>query len=105
MLCTYLKKILKTGFEIQNYISRTHEMKNRILSKNKGCLFFLLPKISTARILYNDCPKNIFLSNFFFWGGGQLPPSFPPSPPTPTHTDIQICESSFIWALRNHKTV
>jgi len=36
----------------------THEMKNRILSKNKGCLFFLLPKIrSTARIVHDVCLK------------------------------------------------
>jgi len=43
--CMYEKLIkcaAKMGFEIQSYIPRTHEMKNRILSKNKGCLFFLL---------------------------------------------------------------
>jgi len=45
--CMYEKLIkcaAETGFEIQSYIPRTHEIKNRILSKNKGCLFFLLPK-------------------------------------------------------------
>jgi len=37
----------KKGLEIQSYIPRRpiHEMKNRILSKHKWCLFFLLPKI------------------------------------------------------------
>jgi len=40
-----IKCVAKTGFEIQSYIQRTYEMKNRILSKNKGCLFFLLPKM------------------------------------------------------------
>ena len=46
--CMYEKLIkcaAKTGFGIQIHIPRTHEMKNRLLSKNKGCLFFLLPKI------------------------------------------------------------
>jgi len=40
-----IKCAAKTGFQIQSCIPRTHEMKNRILSKNEGCLFFLFPKI------------------------------------------------------------
>ena len=47
-ICMYEKLIkcaAKTGFQIQSCIPRTHEMKNRILSKNEGCLFFLFPKI------------------------------------------------------------
>jgi len=43
MLCILKRK--KTAYKIQNYSSPTYKTKNRILSKNKGCLFFLLPKI------------------------------------------------------------
>jgi len=70
--CMYekiIKRAAKTGFEIQSYIPRTYEMKNRILSKNKGCLFILLPK-STARILNDVCPKNTFSPEL---GGGKCP--------------------------------
>jgi len=38
-----------TGFEIKNYISRTHEMKNRILSKKGACSSFFQK--------YIDCPN------------------------------------------------
>ena len=54
---------------------RQHEMKNRILSKNKGCLFFLLPKIYQLPEHYMMFARKIlFLPNL---GGGQL---LPPSP-------------------------
>jgi len=75
----YLKKIKNTGFKIQNYIPRTHEMKNRIglLSKNKGCLFFLLPKIYQLPEYYTMFARKYFFSQV--WGGGQLPPVPPVS--------------------------
>jgi len=51
-------------------------MKNTILSKNKGCLFFLLPKIYQLPVILRDvCPKNIFLPNL---GGRGNCPSYPP---------------------------
>jgi len=62
----------KTVFEIQSYIPRTHEMNNRILSKNKGCLFFLpsnCPNITW-------CLPNFFLPNL---GGRQQPLALPVS--------------------------
>jgi len=76
--CIYeklIKYVAKTGFEIQSYIPRrpTHEMKNRILSKNKGCLFFLLPKIYKLPEYYMMfARKKYFFSRI--WGRGQLPP-------------------------------
>jgi len=75
------------GFEIQSYISRTHEMKKRILSKNKGCLFFLLPKIyqlSEYYIMFSR--KNTFSPEF----GGKCPPTLPWSP-TPMFTSRLEC--------------
>jgi len=55
--------LLKTGFEI---FKATHEMKNRILLKNKGCLFFLLPKIYQLPeyTVHDVCPKNTFSPEF-----------------------------------------
>ena len=50
-------------------------MKNRIVSKNKGCLFFLLPKIYQLPEYYTMfVRKNIFLPNLG-WGNS---PSMPP---------------------------
>jgi len=70
----FIKCAAKTAFEIQSYIPRTYEMKNRILSKNKGCLFFLLPKIYQLPEYYMMFARKIF---YFcrIWGGGNcLPP-------------------------------
>ena len=89
--CMYekiIKRAAKTGFEIQSYIPRTYEMKNRILSKNKGCLFILLPK-STARILNDVCPKNTFSPEL---GGGVSAPCL--LSPTP-----MSCMNAFRWRL------
>jgi len=44
----YLKKIKNTGFEIQNYISRTHEMKKEYCPKTKGACSSFFQK-------YIDC--------------------------------------------------
>jgi len=77
--CMYEKLIkctAKTGFEIHSCIPRTHEMKNRILSKNKGCLFFFLPKIDQLPEYYMMfARKIIFLPNL----GGNCPPAPPVS--------------------------
>ena len=74
-----IKCAAKTGFEIQSYIPRTHEMTNRILSKNKGCLFFLVPKIYQLPEYYNVI---MFARKYFFLpnlgGSALLSPS-----PTP----------------------
>jgi len=45
-----IKCAAKTGFEIQSYIPRTREMKNRILSKNKGACSSFFQK-------YINCPN------------------------------------------------
>ena len=85
-----IKCATKTGYEIQSYIPRTHVMKNRILSKNKGCLFFLLPKIHVYQLpeYYMMFARNsriiLFLTNL-----GGVPPSPTPmgeggSTPTPS---------------------
>jgi len=78
-----LKHAAKTGFEIQSYIPRTHEMKNRILSKNKGCLFFLRSKIYQLSEYYMMFARKIlFLRNL---GGGNclscLSYAYVPRPP------------------------
>jgi len=39
------------GVEIQNYISRRPTHENGLMSKNKGCLFFLLPKLEIKSTL------------------------------------------------------
>jgi len=71
--CMYEKLIkctAKTGFKIQRYISRTHEMKDGMLSKNKGYLFSLLPKIyQLPKYIHDVCQKNTSSPKF----GGQLP--------------------------------
>jgi len=65
-----VKCAAKTGFQIQSCIPRAHEMKNRILSKNKGCLFIPSSKnISTAQ-LHDVCSKNTFSPEF----GAPFPP-------------------------------
>jgi len=59
---------------IQSYIPRGREMRNRILSKNKGCLFFLLPKIYQLPEYYMMFARKIhFLPSL----GGHVP-SLPP---------------------------
>jgi len=70
MLC--ILKRFKMGFEIQSYIPGTHEMKNRILSKR--CLFFLLSKIYQLLKYYTTFAQKYFSPEFFFLGGGLLPP-------------------------------
>ena len=71
MLCI-LKKI-KTGFQIQNYIPRTHETKNRILSKIKGaCSSFFQKYINCTNIARS--PKNIFFLSQI--GGGATASPF-----------------------------
>jgi len=78
------------GFEIQNYISRTHEMKNRILSRNKGCLFFLLSKIYQLPEYYTmfarkNLPK-------LGWGvGGYCSPCPPASYGVWLHMTSLLC--------------
>jgi len=57
-----IKCAAKTGFEIQSYILRAHETKNRILSNNKACLFFLLPKIYQLPEYYMMFARKYFLS-------------------------------------------
>ena len=50
-------------------------MKNRILSKDKGCLFFRLPKIYQLPEYYMMFARKIlFLPNL---GGGQVPTLYP----------------------------
>ena len=81
-----IKCAAKTGFEIQRYIPRTHEMKNRILSKNKGCMFFLLSKIYQLPEYYMTFARKIlFLPNL----EGQL--TILPLSPTP------MALSNFQW--------
>ena len=63
------------GFEIQNYISRTHEMKNRILSKNEGCLFFLLPKIHQLPEYYMMFARKKYFFSLEFGGGATALPA------------------------------
>jgi len=53
-----------------------HEMKNRILSKNKGYLFFLLPKIYQLPEYYTMFARKIFF--LLNWGGGATAPSLLP---------------------------
>ena len=79
-------------------------MINKILPKiNKGCLFFLLPKISMISVIWSIERKIIYGINislpifcqnftqyllkkyfpgfFFFWGGGgKCPLTLPPTP-------------------------
>jgi len=84
-----IKCAAKTGFEIQSYIPRTQEMNNRILSKNKGCLFFLLPKIYQLPEYYMIfARKMLFLPNF-----GRA--SAPAAPfPTPMYKGEEISRIS-----------
>jgi len=86
--------LLKTGFEIQSYIPRTHEMKNRILSKNRGCLFFVLPKIYQLPEYYM-----LFAWKYFFsqiWGG-NCPFPFPASP-RPMSDNGKECHAA--WGVK-----
>jgi len=76
-----IKCAAKTIFEIQSYIPRTHEMENRILSKNKGRLFFLLPKVYQLPEYYMMFARKYFFPNFWGGGGRQLPLALPS--PTP----------------------
>jgi len=64
-----IKCAAKTGFEIQSYIPRTHEMKQNTV-KNKGCLFFLLPKIYQLPEYYMMFARKILFSPEF---GGIFP--------------------------------
>jgi len=66
----------KAGFEIQRYIPLTDEMKNRILSKDKGCPFFLLPKIYKLPEYHMIFARKILFSRI--WGGGQVSPPLSP---------------------------
>ena len=81
MLCI-LKKI-KTGFETKTILfSRklTHQMKNRILSKNKGRLFFLLPKLYQLPEYCTMFTRKIFFSRIWGTAAPALCPSAPPAP-------------------------
>jgi len=62
--------------KIQSYIPRTHEMKNGKLSKSKGCLSFLLPKIYQLPEYYMMFVRKILLPNL----GGTATAPLPPSP-------------------------
>jgi len=68
-------------------------MKNRILSKNKGCLFFLLPKIYQLPEYYVMFAQKSFSPEFF----GGLPP---PLCPIPSPMPMYPCEESFEKRLR-----
>jgi len=50
-------------------------MKNRILSKNKGCPLFVLPKIYQLPEYYTMFARKIFFYRLYFFGGGELPPA------------------------------
>ena len=59
----------------------THRRRSSVKFRGGGETFarkICMKDYQNARILHNNCPKNIF-QIFFFWGGG-LPPS-----PTPLH--------------------
>ena len=58
------EKDKNTGFEIQNDISRTHEMKNGTLSKKQRVPVLPSKNISTASIINDVCLKNIFSPKF-----------------------------------------
>ena len=84
-----LKRFFKMGFEIKSYIPRTHEMKNRILSKIKGACPSFFQKYNNWPNITQCLPEKYFLPNF---GGGNCP--IPPSPTlmaanTTTTTPIQ----------------
>jgi len=81
------------GFEIQSYIPSTHEMKNRILSKNKGCLmFFRVPKIYQLPEYYMKFARKIlFLSNL-----GTVAPHWAPFLPSPTPMVVIVVNIAFL---------
>jgi len=67
----------KTGFEIQSYVPRTHEMKNRIAycQKIKGSCSSFFQKYINCSNITRCLPENPFSSEF----GEQLPQSPMPS--------------------------
>jgi len=72
-LCSESQKEKNLNFKIQNYISRTHEMKKQNTVKNKGCLFFLLSKILPE--YYTMFARKIFFLPNFLGGTALSAPS------------------------------
>jgi len=89
-----IKCAAKKGFKIQSYIPRTHEIKT-ILSKNKRCLFFLLPKINQLPEYYMMLAEKYFFSRI--WVGGA---SGPPSSSSPTPMPIFLLVAEW-WSFQN----
>jgi len=80
------------GFDIQSYTPHTHEMKNRVLSKNKGCMFFLIPKIHQLPEYYMMFARKYFFSRI--WGGGGKCPL-----PSVSYAYVTEC----IWGKCTHQ--
>ena len=73
MLCILSYKKIKSEFRNSKLYFKysTHEMKNRMLSKNEGCPFFLLPKYINCQNITRCLPEKYFSPEF--GGGGNCP--------------------------------